>query len=412
MKTIIIISGTPSETAEMELIEAEKIGYRRILCTDRPDEKLGQLADMHYLISFEDVAGLLQIAQAEKADGIISMSTKAMIMAATVCQILSLPGNSPESLENLISKTAFRKMMARTDVFCPDFVIPNTSDNLEEQCASLHLPIIAKPAQGSSSFGQTVVYEQRDLQSAYANAVATSWNGEAVIEDFIPQPSLCALELDVFVKGEDILWDGVRDSYRVEKAPLRPVYDVYPVGISNEMFKQMQYTVRALLKEAGVSLGEFNIEGYFTNTGEFFVIEINPRPAGYYNPQHIQLYSGVNLSKLLVTTAVGDDSYYESLKGFTRTRKHLLAYSVFSDRGGVLDYVYIDPSIQTKLIDQRYPLGRMEGCLVPDILTAIRPITILTFQFDTKEELESARRRIEALVYPVLMDEMQHTSRI
>ena len=50
----------------------------------------------------------------------------------------------------------------------------------------------------------------------------------------------------------------------------------------------------------------------------------------------------------------------------------------------------------------------MEGLIVPDILTAIRPITILTFQFGTKEDLEAVRERIEELVYPVLRDDMCH----
>ena len=42
MKTIIIISGTPSETAEMELIEAEKMGY----CFRSPEQKINTIPDM------------------------------------------------------------------------------------------------------------------------------------------------------------------------------------------------------------------------------------------------------------------------------------------------------------------------------------------------------------------------------
>ncbi len=42
------------------------------------------------------------------------------------------------------------------------------------------------------------------------------------------------IELDVFVVGEDILWDGLRNSYRVKSAPLRPVFDVYPAKVSDD----------------------------------------------------------------------------------------------------------------------------------------------------------------------------------
>ncbi|MBR0382243.1 MAG: hypothetical protein IJH71_07405 [Eubacterium sp.] len=45
----------------------------------------------------------------------------------------------------------------------------------------------------------------------------------------IKNDSLRIIEADVFVVGSHILWDGVRFCYRLESAPLRPVYDVYPV---------------------------------------------------------------------------------------------------------------------------------------------------------------------------------------
>lgn len=68
--------------------------------------------------------------------------------------------------------------------------------------------------------------------------------------------------------------------------------------------------------------------------------------AGIYNPLDIQDYCGVDLTKLLLTTAAGDR--------------------------------------------------------VGDIITAVRPIAHLTFRFGSEEELERARVRITELVYPVM----------
>ena len=404
MKTIIIISGTPSETSEMALYEAKQAGYRCVFCTDQPDEKSGRFADVIYRITFDDTEALLAIAGKEHADGIVSMSTKAMIPAAVVCRELGLPGNPPESLEPLISKEDFRRLASRAGVFHPGFVLPDSAEGIEEICSGLRFPLIVKPSQGSSSFGQTIVSRIGDLKSAYEYAVRESWNGRALVEEFIQQPSLRGVEADVFVMGDEILWDGVRDSYRVEEAPLRPVYDVYPAGLTGGELQKMRNTIAALLGEAGVRLGEYNVEGFFTEEGEFFVIEINPRPAGYYNPQHIRHYCGVNLTRLLVTTAVGDRSYFEELRTAERTRNNILAYSVFSRKEGVLDHVYMHPSLSCRMVEQRFPLGRPEGHFVQDIRTALRPITILVFAFDTGDELETVRRRIDQLVYPVLRD--------
>ena len=168
--------------------------------------------------------------------------------------------------------------------------------------------------------------------------------------------------------------------------------------------------MEAVLKESGVRIGHYNIEGYFTEDGDFFVIEINPRPSGYYNPQHIHYFCGVDLTKLLVTTAVGDNSYFESQKTLPKTRRNMITYSVFSDRAGILDHVHIDSSLSDKLVEQRYPLGRKDGKPVPDILTATRPLSIPVFEFESKEETEKIRREIDSLVYAVLKKEAESES--
>ena len=162
--------------------------------------------------------------------------------------------------------------------------------------------------------------------------------------------------------------------------------------------------------ESGARIGHYNVEGYFTEDGDFFIIEINPRPSGYYNPQHIHYYCGVDLTRLLVTTAVGNNSYFESLRAFPRTSRNMLTYSVFSERAGILDHVHIDPSISDKLVEQRYPLGRKDGQYVPDILTATRPLSKPVFEFESKEETERFLKEIDSLVYAVLKEESDNDS--
>ena len=167
-----------------------------------------------------------------------------------------------------------------------------------------------------------------------------------------------------------------------------------------ELFKR---EVSGALRAAGVRLGEFNVEGFFNEAGRFLIVEINPRQAGYFNPQHIELSCGVNLTKLLITTVVGDMEYYDSLAGLKRTANNILSYSVFSRAEGDLDYVYIDPLLLTHLksFDSLYRLKK--GDHVKDNLTAKWPIGQAAFAFDTAEELEEARRHIEELVRVVLL---------
>ena len=205
--------------------------------------------------------------------------------------------------------------------------------------------------------------------------------------------------------GDDILWDGVRYCYRLENAPLRPVYDVYPVHLTPSEWEEFKRTVHRVLQCAGACLGEYDVEGFFTPQGEFFIVEINPRQAGHYNPQDIELYCGVNLTRLLITTAVGDMSYYEELKKFRRTCNNVLSYSVFSERKGIFDHIYMDPGLKSRLAAFRYLHGQKEGDPVLDIRTAIRPIAKAVFIFDTEDELEAVRRYITQLVFPVIRED-------
>ncbi len=157
-----------------------------------------------------------------------------------------------------------------------------------------------------------------------------------------------------------------------------------------------------MIEASGSAIGEYNIEGFFTPEGRFFIVEINPRQAGHYNPQDIQDYCGVNLTRLLITTAVGDLSYYEELKHFQRAHNNILSYSVFSFKDGVPDHIHIDDNLSSGIIHYRYLHGQKEGDRVQEIVSAIRPIAKIVFQFETENELESIREKIPELVYAVL----------
>ena len=94
--------------------------------------------------------------------------------------------------------------------------------------------------------------------------------------------------------------------------------------------------------------------------------------------------------------------YYRELKSFQRTARHILSYSIFAPEDGILDHVYIAPEMQERLrsYDDLYRLKK--GDAVKDYRTAKWPIAQAAFEFDSAEELEEIRERIEDLVYVVL----------
>ena len=403
MKTLMFLCVVPDGRLETSMEKAAELGYRSVFCGEEENARVRNLADAYYITEWNDTDELIRIAKQEKVDGVVGLSDPSMLPAARVAWALGLPGNTPESLEALISKDSFRALQEKAGLFCPNHAVFHSFSEIGGSLSGFHYPLIVKPRLCSSSFGQTILENDLGLEAAFEAASAKSRDGIVCIEEYIEPRSLCTVEADVFVVGDDILWEGVRDSWHLESSRIRPLYDVYPAHLTEDETEQFRREVSGALRAAGVCLGEYDVEGFFTKKGDFFVVEINARPAGYYNPQHIQLSSGVDLTKLLLTTAAGDMWYYEELKSFRRTAKNILSYSVFAMEDGILDHVHIAPELQKRLRSYDSLYRPQKGDPVKDYKTAKWPIAQAAFEFDTEEDLEEARSRIEELVYAVLL---------
>ena len=404
-RTIMVISSSLDGRLIKAVESARELGYKTVACVREEDDVSIVEADRCYAVNGEDTEKLLEIARIEDIDGVLGLWDKSVLSAAIIARELGLPGNSPECVSRLLGKGSFRQLQKEAGVFCPEFFLTDTGEDLEEKCAGLHFPIIMKPDQCSSSFGQTVFYDMKELAPAFENAAAHSANGVVCVEEFIEQENpLQVLEADIFLVGDDIIWDGMHWNDRFPEAPLRPITDIFPAILDSRQEAEFRSAIRAMLSAAGARIGEFNVEGFFTKAGKYFIIEMNPRPAGYYSQQDIKMFCGVDLTRLLVTTAAGDMSYYEELKHFQRQRRNIIMYPIFSFRSGIFDHVHFDPTIKDALLIFRPFPGGEPGAYIEDIHADNRPVGVAVFGFSTWEELQQTRQNIRDLVYVVLRD--------
>ncbi|MBR1873881.1 MAG: ATP-grasp domain-containing protein [Eubacterium sp.] len=402
-KTIMIISSSLDVRLLTAVKEAKKLGIRTVACVREEDDGSLANADIYYNVNGKDTDKLLSIAKKENINGILGVWDKSALSAAIIADKLGLAGNPPDSIRALLEKGHFRRLQKESGVFCPNAFETNSTKKLTEKIAKLRFPIIMKPVLCSSSFGQTVLYNDNELIPAFKKAAAHSENDVVCVEEFIEDSPLLILESDIFVIGDDIIWDGMHWDHRFPETPLRPVLAAYPVTLDKNRETEFKTSVKKVLQTAGVRLGEFNVEGFFTKEGKFFIIEINPRPAGYYSQEEIELHCGINLSKLLVTTAVGDMSYYDEIKNNKRLRRFVLSYAVFSFSPGIVDHIHIDPSIQCYLSAFHIFPGGNPGDHIEDIHADNRPVGMAIFNLPSEEVLTKIRLNIRELVYVVLM---------
>ena len=389
--------------AQLELIkESMALGYITIVCDMRPNMEGSLIADTYYQVDYMDLDKVYAIAVNEKIDGIISNSEPAMINVAFISQKLNLVGNSVESIESLISKSAFRDLQKKAGVFSPDHYVVSSTDELIEKAYMMKYPVIIKPTESTGSQGTTRIdkFDEKVMIDTFNACKNFSRNKLVSIEEYVAMRSLLVSESDVVVIGDEFIWDGMMWTRRSEETPMLPETYILPMDIIDEKKKKIQASIKRIMKTAGIKHGEYNVEAYLTGKDEVFVIEINPRQGGNYIPKLIKQYSGVDLSKLIVSTAVGDMAYHNDLKSFQREKNYVTLHVVYARNNGIFEELFISPEIQPYIqwIEQKIE----KGVEITKGTSVFDGIACIDLQFDSYKTQQYFTDRIEEFIYPII----------
>ena len=298
MKKILIVGGGSNQ---IPLILASKREGYGVIVVDCAGDKCPSYnhADKFYNISTQDEKAILEVAKKERIDGIISNSEICMLIVNRIAEQLNLAGNPVEGIKVLMSKSKFRALQKRIGVFSPVHYEVLSTEEAISVAERLKYPIIVKPCESSGSRGCIKIdqFEYNKVISAFHKCKHYSRNGKVVIEEFVTMPSLRTIEGDVFVLGDSIIWDGMFYTTRASWAPMAPMTYTGPMLIDKDQWDSIKSVVTSLFDAAKIRFGEFNIEGYFTSTGEFFVIEINARQGGNFLPYFLQSFTGIDYDR-------------------------------------------------------------------------------------------------------------------
>lgn len=337
MRKILVLGGAE---AQVPLIQAAKNeGYYVVLCDWTTSNPGIALADKHYQVSTLDLDAVLKVAAEECVNGVISNSEPAMINVAKIATELKLIGNSAESVDCLQSKNSFRNLQKKLGIFSPKSFECNSIEDFWMLCDTTNYPVVVKPSKSSGTRGTTVFkrFEKDLMEKAFLECAEFSTNNNVTVEEYVEMPSLDVIEGDVFIHGGRFWWDGIFTTKRSKDAPMIPMTYIFPAVLRDEELKKIQTTIERIFDGAGITHGEFNVELYFTKKREVFCIEINTRQGGKGLPEMIEKHCGVNMYKLLVTTAMGDDSYWNDIHNTTLKKKFVTRHLVFGHSEGVYD---------------------------------------------------------------------------
>lgn len=349
--TKILILGASND--QLKLIKTAKdLGYYIVDCDYTSTNPGLPFVDKHYQVNYLDRDKVLEIAKYENVDGIISNSEQAMPIVAYISEKLTLPGNNIKSILTLSDKLQFRKLQKDIGEYYPQYYEVENHIVAADYMKSMQFPVILKPCKGSATRGTIKIekYNAADMEGIFERSQHFSWNNRVALEEFVKMPSLTTYEGDVFITEDDIIWDGMFYTQRSVHAPLIPMTYSGPLNDNDVNINSIKNTLTNLFRSAGIKLGEYNVELYPTFDNKIFVIEINTRQGGRNLPEFINQFSGVNLTKLLVTTSVGDYTFYNQLKTKSTAKKYISHHLIFPHQDGIFNNLHIAHEIESFVI--------------------------------------------------------------
>lgn len=381
---------------QMPLIEvAVSMNYFVVLCDANKDAIGKKKSNVFYTIDISKVDEIIRICKLEKVDGVVCNTESLMSVLADVQSILGFVGNERKAIDRINNKYLFRQIQKSANVFAPNTKKFEDYSTAYKYVCEKNRKMIMKPELSSGSMGILVINSIKDfLEKDFNNSCLISRNSKVLIEDYVDFSMKKALESEVFLLDGKIELMCLFRTIRDRKYDILPQCYCSDNEIDDRVEKEIQETLQKIFTEAGIQWGEYNVELSFNEKNEIFVIEINVRQGGMMLPDFVRIYTGIDINKLLVSTAVGDFEYYRYIKkkGYV-IDKNCIHFRVLVDRKGYYKGYDIDCELKPYIANEFQYMH-------PDIYVSPKngdyiSVALIDFKFDK----ESVRKNFENSVF-------------
>jgi biotin carboxylase len=316
MPRILLLLPTTTYRTEAFLTAARQLDVEVTIGSDQPNT-LARLNPSAFLtLSFHDpqqtVRQVVDFAAKHPIDAVVAVDDQVTVVAAVVCQSLSLRQNSVESVLAAGNKHRMRQLFQRAGVPSPGFRLCRLDDDVEIFSGQLHYPCVVKPLGLSGSQGVIRVDDESEFVRAVDRLVRIlqkedarpSQTNNILVEDFVSGPEV-AIEgllsrgrlrvLALFDKPDPL--DGPFFEETIYVTPSR-----LPTVVQEQIVCCTSQAVQAL----GLSEGPIHAELRLGTDGPS-VIEINARSIGGQCSRVLRFGTGISLEELIIRHALDGD---------------------------------------------------------------------------------------------------------
>jgi biotin carboxylase len=303
MKKVLILG---AGIYQVPLIKtAKKLGIYSIVVSIPGNYPGFELADKVYYENTTDYAKILEIAQEEKIDGIVTAGTDvAVITIGKVCDKLGLTGLSEEAAKIATDKLRMKEVYEEYGVRTARYrKIYFDNENYASDIAELTLPVMFKSVDSSGSRGIRKVNSPEEFDDAREYVRANTRSDYFIVEEFIAGEEFGA---QAFVRNGEVKFILPHGDYVFTGDTGVPVGHFAPYDLSEDIIadaeKQLVGAIRAMKLDNCAINADF-----IMRDGKTYVLEIGGRSGATCLAELTAIYYDFDYYEKILLTALGED---------------------------------------------------------------------------------------------------------
>ena len=348
MKRILFLGGTSMQIPPLRY--AREQGYYVITCDYLPDNPGHKLAHEYHNVSTTDKEAVLALARTLDLDGVVAYaSDPAAPTAAYVANALGLPSNPYLSVLTLARKDLFRQFLLDNGFNVPRSHSFYDAAQARAYLDTLRFPVFVKPVDSSGSKGVTRLESAQGFEAAFELALKFSREKMVVVEERIARAGYQVAGDGFVVDGQLVFRCWANEHFDKLCNGLVPIGESFPAIHDAQLQAVAHRETQRALDLLGMRTGALNFDFVFTETGEFYFLELGPRNGGNLIPEIIRHCTGVDMIRYTVEAAIGSDC-----SGLTMQppKGYWASYIVHALEEGICREVWLSERVRSRIVEQ------------------------------------------------------------
>ena len=386
-KKLLLLNGSYAEVPL--IVEAKRLGWHVITSGNNRTGLGHAYADENIFGDYSDCEFVYRLAKEQSVDAVVANCNDfAYLSAAYACEKLGLPGHdSYETAQIIHSKINFRKLLRDLNLPTPKFDLCSTADEAKSACRSIDFPLIVKPTDLSGGRGMSVCRSESEIEAAFEKAQQATRKSAVLLEQFLTGTYHAA---NVFIRAHKV----VRAFFDDEQYYLNPYLVAgasSPSNLRHHTMEQAIVYIEKIAEHLRLVDGMFHVQFIDQDGTPFFTDPCRRAPGDLY-PRLIQYSTGFNCAREVIRAECGEP--FSDLKPDRQTHRFIARECILPDRNGVVENVFIDPSIEARIIDRM--VWSKRGDVIDDHLN--HKAGILFLEFNGFDEMQSTLAKFYELV--------------